>query len=180
MSQRLRAHKHIPRPIPESDVSEFHLDCLLLILILVIGLMSDIRNGASSGPPGPSEPSDQQKDPAAASPSTKGKFKIATRVIMAMKRFQGNLITCVAYGPLCMSHMAKLTPRGVSLCLCAAASLNPTYSYGKRTSDSAGHVEHVCILCGLQCTAADGLCQPKTFLASNLAVTAALCISAAL
>lgn len=75
--------------------------------------MSDIRNGASSGPAGPSEP-DQQKDPAA-SPSTKGKFKIATRVIMAMKRFQGNLVNCVAYGPLCMSHMAKLTPSGVSV-----------------------------------------------------------------
>lgn len=49
-------------------------------------------------------------DAADAQPSsTKGRFKIVGRVVMAMKRFQ--------------------------------ASLNPTYSYGKRSSDGGGVVE---------------------------------------
>jgi hypothetical protein len=72
--------------------------------------------------------------------STKGKFKIVGRVVMAMKRFQGE-------GHLHQPGRAA-TPTAVltrvpPAFLLPAASLNPTYSYGKRSSDGGGVVEQV-------------------------------------
>lgn len=68
--------------------------------------MADLETGSKSVAVPDAGLPQQRSDQAAAAPSTtKGKFKIYGKVVMAMKRFQ--------------------------------ASLNPTYSYGKRTSDSS-------------------------------------------
>ena len=66
-----------------------------------------------------------------------GRFKIAGQVVMAMKRFQGMLQQsagiCLPY----LLHIESIVP--------FAASLNPTYNYGKRSSDG-GPVEVVSLL----------------------------------
>jgi hypothetical protein len=97
--------------------------------------MADLESGSKSVAVVEDSSQQQRSDQAAAAPSTtKGKFKIYGKVVMAMKRFQGSS----GHGCWQVRPVLKTGLTNSPCMFCpAAASLNPTYSYGKRTSDSS-------------------------------------------
>lgn len=71
-------------------------------------------------------------------PTTKGRFKLVGNVVMAIRRLQGERLFAMTLHRV----TSKVSELANNVELAAAASLNPTYQYGKRPSDG-GTVEVV-------------------------------------
>lgn len=96
---------------------------------------------------------------AQAGPAQRPRFKVVASVVMAMRRFQGvRRLVGRALAQACASPPGGHTPHH-ALCARLAASLNPTYSYGKRQSDSGAETVVSCLLSLAASGAASGAGQ---------------------